>query len=171
LYPDFITINPTHETDLVIDSYKVERIGSKYLEDSNDPNYPNSILKTLIDKVKRIDNSNGIESAYNNEKALDINITSLNNKLTGTIKYYDIYKGYSQNGISNVSNVFGLVSDLLKTTGAGPKDGYYGCVLTNYDSRSGHRDEHMIDAYHKQGPSGVTDSVTAGLRFTGAPSD
>ena len=166
LYPDFITINPTHETDLVIDSYKVERIGSKYLGISDNPN---SILKTLIDKVKGTDDSGGIETAYNNENVLDIDITNSNNKLTGTIKYYDIYKGYSQNGITNAQNVFGLVSDLIKI--AGPANNNYGCVLTNYDSRSGHRDEHMIDAYHKQGPSGVTDSVTAGLRFTGAPDD
>jgi len=76
LYPDFITINPTHETDLVIDSYKVERIGSKYLENSNDPNYPNSILKTLIDKVEGTDDSGGIETAYNDEKALEIDINN-----------------------------------------------------------------------------------------------
>ena len=91
--------------------------------------------------------------------------------IIGLYKYYDIYKGYSQNGISNVSNVFGLVSDLLKTTGAGPKDGYYGCVLTNYDSRSAHRDEHMIDAYHKQGLSRVTTHNNAGLIFTDTPED
>jgi hypothetical protein len=82
---------------------------------------------------------------------LNINLNHSDNKLEGTIKYYDRYFGYNESGISNAKNVFNLVENLI--INAGQRDGYYGCVLPNFDSRRGlwgNDDEHMIDVYNKQ---------------------
>ena len=173
LYPDFININKTNESSIYINSYKVERIGSTYKTNNVDEN---SLLKSLLEKVKGNEYSESgqgnVGTALNNETVLDIHLSVQNNKkLTGYIKYYDWYKGYSTEGISNVSNVFGLVSDLVKHRNARPQEGFYGCVLSNFDSRNGHRDEHMIDVYHKQKLDNNTEHVTAGLKFKGLPGD
>ena len=165
LYPEFIFVKPEMRDKIQISEFSVSKIGNE-TEGSYDK---------MFKKCLTVNEGNASQQFINNFKdnltELEINLIKNGNSLSGFIKYWDRYKGQSQNGISNVKNVFGsLLNDLFKTYIQNNKTiivnknvipyysdepstnpGTFGGMFVNYDSKGGGNDDgHFVDVYTRQ---------------------
>lgn len=177
LYPDYVFIKEEGKDIFEIGKVVVQKIGDTPIDD-NDQNQNNEKFDEEFKKYLKIQEgpqtSNNVRNSFKDIEALNINISHdpNTNKVSGNITYYDIYKGYSENGISNVTNVFDTVENLISSDGAGPSEGSYGCIQVKYHEHTGGDDEHFVDLYIKEesGPPYIG-TYTAGLCFIQPPDD
>lgn len=129
LYPDFVNVNG-NENKLQILEVNIKSLGNNESV-GNDYNQAFKQQLNIIGQPSRFDQQ---------EVMFSMNITPNNKTASGNITFNDLYKAYSDNHISNISNGFSFLSDIIDE--AAPADGYYGGVRTNYNS-----DEHEGDYY------------------------
>ena len=159
LYPDFIQFEEGEENSIDIKEIKISKVGNIEIElQDNEGDYSQQFIDSLSINYGQMYNSSDIDSAFDQEKALEVstNIESGRKTVSGSIFYEDIYKGYSQENIKNITNGFDVLSNILleasplhHTPGSSVLNCSCGGIITNYDEEGGYNDWHYIDVIRK----------------------
>ena len=161
LYPDYIKVKQEKEDSLIIDKLVLESIGSIDCNDcvlkSKDDGLNNDIntkFKKVLFIKKGTSTSDDTKNKLLDDPVVDFReIENGGKTISGTITFYDRYKAYNNNPVSDIENAFDDLSNIIED--ASPKHTrVYSNILVNYDGR-GSSDYHFIDfVYHnnKQNP-------------------
>ena len=139
LYPDYIFIKDGKEDSLAISNIKLESIGGV----ENIQNY-NTTFKSLLSTIHGIETPNDSKaiSALNAQNMLNITLNKSNKSISGKIIFYDAYKAYNPNPLSDIENCFDNLSNIIEKVL--PQSPNYAGLVVNFDGRAGD-DYHYID--------------------------